>query len=410
MAIKTQPEDFVVEEELDSDFLAGVTAAVGPFALYEVRKRSLTTHELLDAMAKRLDVPVADLSAAGLKDKHALTTQHITLGIDANRRLPVQSIESPSFSARQLGFVPSAIGAHAIARNRFRLVIRGLTRRAIDEMHEAARRLMSEPADLQRGQARLRFTNYFGNQRFGSARAGQGFIAAHLVRGEFERALQLAIGVPHRKDLLRVKQFKQMVAEHWDSRRWSDVLKSLPKLPERAAIEHLARRPDDFRGAFAALPYFFQQLTVEAYQSILWNRIVTCLLVERLGEGGRLWVVDDTFSQLIFPEAEAIPADLRDLEVPLLGRKTALAEPWRSAATQVLHEEGLDVTDLRIPGLDKPWFGEVSRGVFAEADRLHLGNPQPDDSESKRRRLKVTTSFALPRGAYATVVLRAIGQ
>jgi len=410
MAIKTQAEDFIVEEELGADFLAGVAPAVGPFALYQVRKRSLTTHELLDALAKRLGLPVADLAAAGLKDKHAVTSQHITLRVDANRRLPPRSIESPSYSAQQLGFVPSAIDAQAIARNRFRLVIRGLTRRAIDLMHQAAQRLMMEPADLHRSGARLCITNYFGNQRFGSARAGQGFIAAHLVRGEFERALQLAISIPHRRDLLRVKQFKQMVAEQWDSHRWSDVLNSLPKLPERAAIEHLARKPGDFRGAFAALPYFFQQLTVEAYQSLLWNRMVTALLIDRLGEGGRLWVVDDSFGQLIFPEAEAIPADLRDLEVPLLGRKTVLAEPWKSAATQVLREEGLEIGDLRIPGLDRPWFGEVSRTVFAEAERFHMGIPQTDDSDSKRRRLKVTTSFALPRGAYATVVLRALGH
>jgi len=137
---------------------------------------------------------------------------------------------------------------------------------------------------------------------------------------------------------------------------------------------------------------------------------VTALLIDRLSEGGRLWVVDDSFGQLIFPEAEAIPADLRDLEVPLLGRKTVLAEPWKSAATQVLREEGLEIGDLRIPGLDRPWFGEVSRTVFAEAERFHMGIPQTDDSDSKRRRLKVTTSFALPRGAYATVVLRALGH
>ena len=47
------------------------------------------------------------------------------------------------------------------------------------------------------------------------------------------------------------------------------------------AVERLARKPDDFRSAFAALPYFFQQLCVEAYQSLLWNRIATLVGVGR---------------------------------------------------------------------------------------------------------------------------------
>src|SRR5688572_2208681 len=119
MAIKSVPEDFVVVEELTPASLGTIAAEVGPFLLYEVQKRSLTTHELLDALANRLHAPVSDLAAAGLKDKHALTTQHVTVRIDANRRLPPRSIEARSFTARQLGFVREAIDARAIACNRF---------------------------------------------------------------------------------------------------------------------------------------------------------------------------------------------------------------------------------------------------------------------------------------------------
>lgn len=409
MAIKQRPEDFVVQEELEPAFFEGVSPRPGAFALYELTKRNLTTHEALDALAKRLDVPVRDLAAAGLKDKQALTTQHITLRVDPNRRLPPRSLEAASFQARQVGFVPQAIDSQAIRGNRFRIVLRTLTRRAIDEVHEAAKRLMIAPADIGNGQARLQITNYYGNQRFGSARAGKGFIAAHLVRGEFEHALRLAVAVPHRKDLLRVKQFKQTVSEQWGN--WADALASLPKLPERAAIEHLARKPNDFRGAFAALPYFFQQLCVEAYQSLLWNRIATALLIDRLGDGGRLWVVDDRYGQLVFPEASAVPNDLLDLDLPVLGRRTALVEPWKTAGQRILEEEGLSSPSaLKIPGLDKPWFGEVPRRLFMLAERFAIEEPQPDEDQAKARRFKITAAFSLPRGGYATVLLRALGQ
>jgi tRNA pseudouridine13 synthase len=409
MAIKRQVEDFIVEETLDAGYLDAIDPERGPFALYRVEKVGLTTHEMLDALARNLHVPTRELAAAGLKDKQAVTTQHLTLRTDALHRPSPREIHSRSVSAQLVGFVDQAITSAAIDSNRFTIVIRTLTRRAIDDLHAAATRLMPEPADVQQGRARLRVTNYYGNQRFGSARAGQGFLAPHLIRGEFEQALRLAIGLPHRKDLLRVKNFKQAVAENWGD--WKAALRRLPRLPERAAIEHLARRPTDYRGAFAALPYFFQQLTIEAYQSLLWNGIATHLLIDRLGESGRLWVVDDKFGQIVFPEAQAMPDDLVDLELPVLGRRTELVPPWKDAAERVLAEEGLaDVSALKIPGLDKPWFGEVQRKLFMHAERFRVDEPEPDDEQTKARRFKVKTTFTLPRGGYATIVLRALGQ
>ncbi len=405
MAIKAEPEDFIVEEVLDPEWVDAVNVRPGPHALYAVRKRSLTTHELLDLLAGRLDLPVHDLSAAGLKDKHAVTTQHVTVRVDVHRPLPPKTIQADSYQARLLGYVRQAIDSQAIHRNHFQIIVRGLTRRAIDELHEASQRLTEPTAD-----ARLLVANYYGNQRFGSARAGQGFIAAHLVRSEFEQALKLAIGIPHRRDLHRVKILKQAAADHWENRNWKAALQEAPRIPERAALEHLARKPSDFRGAFAALPYFFQQLCVEAYQSLLWNRIATRLLTDRLGESGKLWVVDDKFGQLVFPERDAVPDDLRDLDLPVLGRKTELHEPWREAAGAVLAEEGITVDQLRIAGLDRPWFGEVPRRLFMIAERFTISEPEPDEMQEKARRFRVTTSFTLPRGGYATVVLRALGQ
>ncbi len=407
MAIKTQPDDFIVDEELGAQFLAGVSPQRGRFALYAVRKRSLTTHEMLDRLARRLKVPLESLAAAGLKDKQAVTTQHVTLRVDAGDRLPPELIEADGYSASLIGYVAEAIDSQAIARNRFRIVVRARGESAIGDMRDGAKRYArsNDPRSLS-------IVNYFGNQRFGSARAGQGFIAAHLVRGEFEQALKLAIATPHRKDERRVKAFKQRVADAWSSRNWKAANRDMPRVAERAATDHLIKKPDDFRGAFAALPYFFQQLCVEAYQSLLWNRIAATLLIDRLGDSGRLWVVDDTYGQLVFPEVDAVPADLRELDLPMMGRKSSLLEPWKAAAMRVLAEERLQgPASLRIPGMDKPWFGESPRLLFMQVEDFQIGPTKTDEMSSRNERgVKTTTTFTLPRGGYATVLLRALGQ
>ena len=44
---------------------------------------------------------------------------------------------------------------------------------------------------------------------------------------------------------------------------------------------------------------------------------------------------------------------------------------WASAASAVLEEEGITTKDLRIPGVERPWFAEVERQLFVEAEGFH---------------------------------------
>jgi tRNA(Glu) U13 pseudouridine synthase TruD len=102
--------------------------------------------------------------------------------------------------------------------------------------------------------------------------------------------------------------------------------------------------------------------------------------------------------------------ELIDLDLPLLARKTELREPWREAAEAVLKEEGIEVAQLEIPSVRRPFFGEEPRKLFFVAEDFQPGRPEHDESADDTRRKKRTVSFALPRGCYATVLLRALGQ
>ena len=70
MKLKSVPEDFVVEEITDF-----APDPAGRFFVYELHKRSLATMEALGILARRNGVPLKQLSAAGLKDKHGSTRQ-----------------------------------------------------------------------------------------------------------------------------------------------------------------------------------------------------------------------------------------------------------------------------------------------------------------------------------------------
>lgn len=70
MKHKVMPEDFVVEERIRLRFTPR-----GPWAVYRVRKRAVTTLSVQAQMARALGVPQSDIVFPALKDKDAVALQ-----------------------------------------------------------------------------------------------------------------------------------------------------------------------------------------------------------------------------------------------------------------------------------------------------------------------------------------------
>lgn len=382
MTIRRVPGDFRVREVLRPD------DGGGAFAVYELTKESLTTPEAVGKLAHALGVRPGDCAYAGLKDKHAITVQSVSVRLGGR---PLQDrVGEERWSAVRTGTRAEPLAARDIDHNLFEIVVRDLTMDACQQMQSLAQSLRSAEG--------LRTVNFFGEQRFGSARHGEGFAAAHLVRGEFEQALRLIIGTPHRKDSGVQRAFTRGLAAAWGD--WRRLAAELPKCPQRRSVELLAERaargagglvtPADFRDAFAALPYMLQELCVDAWQSWLWNCIV------EVGLAG---------------ESPSDPAERIALPSP----SATYQGVWLAASKRVMAEAGVGLNDLRIPGLRRPAFATAERAVWVEATHFEIGPPEADDLAPPRGkkappRFKRTVKFSLPSGAYATVVLRAIGQ
>lgn len=413
MTLRRQPSDFRVDEVLSPQTRQRLSSD-GAHAVYALEKTSLTTPDAVNRLARELGVRPDQIGYAGLKDKHAQTLQHVSVPIRTGTTPPEhitptersQASEETRWSAALVGRLDAPLSSKDIDANRFILIVRDLARETCDEMMRRARLLAIEGPD---GTTGLRIVNYFGAQRFGSARHGGGWIARALMAGDFEAALRLAIGTPARKDSGRLRELTRACARHWGD--WKKLLHAAPRLPESRPLEVLARASatPDFRKAFAALPGFLQALYLEAYQSHLWNRTAHELVREHTSPGSRGPLrSDDEFGEMIFPIADEIPESLRALEVPLLARKTILAQPWAGAARRVLEREGISTQDLRVPGVDRPFFGEAPRRFLIDAADVSISAPSPDPLSPKRFCCEAT--FSLPRGAYATVVMRALGQ
>jgi tRNA pseudouridine13 synthase len=401
--IKRHPEDFFVEEILAPDTASRIQTKTGAFAICLLTKRSLGTDEALESIARKLRMPPGRIGYVGLKDKHALTVQYVSIEQSCGGAAKVPAlVETPGWKLELAGQLDRGISAEDVSGNRFRITVRNLTRRQCEQM-TAARRLLSLPG--VRGGRTLCFANYFGTQRFGSARHGRGFAARRLIDGDFEEALKLLIAVPDRKDSRERKTVKRSIGASWGN--WASLARTLPPCPERTVIQTLSETAGDFRAGFSALPHFIKQITIEAYQSRLWNEVAGRVIARDCPPP--LIKAPSRFGDLLFPPTANVPPVLASVAIPLLSRETALQEPFGAVAVDVLAAEGISLENLRVPGLRTPYFGGADRLLFAEAHEFAIGPVETDESAENEGAFKRRLRFFLPRGSYATVLLAALG-
>lgn len=147
--LRVEAEDFVVEEELGF-----APDGEGSHALLRVRKRGANTEWVARQLAREARCRPHDVGFAGLKDRHAVTTQWFTVPL--GRRTP----DSWRGCGGE-GF--EVLEAHAHRRKLPRGALRG-------NRFELRLRDVSDPAALAAGLERIAregVPNYFGPQRFG---------------------------------------------------------------------------------------------------------------------------------------------------------------------------------------------------------------------------------------------------
>ncbi len=390
-----------MDERLAAHVANGLESRWSPeqqHAVYRLSKVGIGTREAIAQVARALNVPRHALSYAGMKDKHAATAQHISvraLNSDGAKALKPER-ESKEWRVRLLGWTAEALDSTAILCNEFALVVRGLNASAAAGMDGAA-------ATLTDGARGLMLVNYFGDQRFGSARHGQGFAAQPLIRGDFLSAIRLLVGTPSRKEHGRGREFTNLCDAHWGD--WALLARQLPACPERHPLERLATGATPAE-AFLALPKFLQGMCIEAFQSLLWNEIARRMVAS---QGPAAVSAADDFGPMHFPAPAKVPSEWRGLMIPLLSPHSELVSPWGVIAQQVLESFDTQLESLRVPGLDRPFFGEAPRTFLIHAEDFQMGPAQPDELGS-RGSLRRSVKFSLPRGAYATVVMRALGE
>jgi len=367
--IKECPEDFYVREIKHLEFEDG-----GRFAYFLLRKRNLSTLEVIRRVAKHLKVPESRVGFGGLKDKNSLSEQFISV----DRPKEIKELSEEDLSLEFLGYGNKPVSLGEIEGNYFEITIRRVGSKKVELVKERI------PFVKKYG-----FENYFGEQRFGSAAHAEEFILKHLLRNDYEGAVKEYL------TSMRDKRRKKALLRAWGN--WREFLKLMPQNSHlEVNLVKSIMRGKSFEKAFSELPKSIRLMFLFAYQSYLWNRYLSTFVVRYFKHCSvpflkwRLSFIkemnDETFKEI------------RDLEIPFLGTEfTPKSKKIGLIIKQVLEEEGIREEDLESRRAGIKLFKDGLRRAFVFPSGLRV-------LEEGKGYVKL--SFTLPAGSYATVLLR----
>jgi tRNA pseudouridine13 synthase len=378
--LKRTPDDFQVEE------LTDFAPHGGSFALYRLSKRSLGTPEVIAAVQRRWNIARGQISYGGLKDRHALATQYVTI-----QRGPRRTLKQAHFELAYLGQAARPFSPRDIAGNRFQIVVRDLSDSAVTRARHALHAVSCDG-----------LPNYFDDQRFGSLGESGEFVARAWCAGDWERAVWLALAEPNPHDRPADRTEKQALRGHWGD--WAACKAALPRSHRRSIVSFLADRPGDFRGAMARIQVDLRGLYIAAYQSFLWNRLL-CGWLSDICRPEQLVPLEIGTGPILF--YRGLDADQRRqlaTALPLPSARTRLEPgPVRALVDRVLREQGTELRQIRIKYPRDTFFAKGDRVATIMPDRLSH-TTTADDLYSGRQ--KLTLNFDLPRGCYATILIK----
>ena len=383
--LKTVPEDFQVFEEVDLPRKIG-----SPVIAYRFVKRGWNTVDALDRISRKFGVPVSTFSYGGKKDRHAVTEQVVTAPSGKD-----YSIEEKDFRLVKIGPVARAMEPGLILSNRFRIVLRS--------MHG------NEIPVLQRNIKKYReslFPNYFDQQRFGCVHPVDGLPGIRVLAGEYEKALRAAVCCYSGGEKGPEKRRRNRLFEIWGD--WK-ACREIARGPEIRIFELLQKESSSVNSGFekrvlAKALGFLPRENLSLYFSAAQSRIWNCMLRRKMELSGSTIRIKNGVDEPALRETAIGPEEAFSLTLPAEG--VNYSEEWNRIYHETLDELGIPSADFRTPLIERSFFSSYEREGLILA--RNLAPPEIEEDELYPGRKKATIEFALPRGAYGTILIKCL--
>lgn len=398
--IRTRYEDFYVEEIPESE-----PSGTGPNTWFLIEKVGRDTLEVVLDVARELHVDRKRMGFAGMKDKRAVTRQWLC--VSNSEVEDIEKLRDKLYKVDILKIMQNEkkLRIGQLVGNKFRLLIRDTEDPEKDS--EIANEILAELA--RRG-----VPNYYGWQRFGKKRSNTHLVGKALLENDLKKVVDTYIGNPYPEEPEHIKKPREL----YDAGKWEEAFEEMPrsmryeKMMLKTLLKEMKKKnvedidsleEHSYRRAISSLPKPLRRMFVHAYQSFLFNKAVSeraKLGIDKYVEGD---IIIDNEEHLVHEISDDIDERIKNFEVhptaPLFGSKVPLAGGELGKMEQkVIDEEGVTLEEFKVPKMPKLGSHGLRRAV-----RFKIW-----DASAKATDEGVLVEFSIPKGCYATAVLREI--
>ena len=393
--LRKDPEDFNVKEISNYP----PENKTGRFTIADVTATNWETNLLVRELSNWLHISRQRIGFAGTKDKRAKTTRlmsfyNVSTEDLSNVKIKNVDIENIFRSAR-----PVKIGN--LIGNSFDININNL---AQDVNSKELKDVVSK-INKYGG-----FPNFYGIQRFGIIRPITHVVGKYIVKGDFEKAVMTYIGNPIKGEDEESYELRKNLEKTHD---YAQALKTYPNNLnfEKAILNKLVVNPKDYVGGLKQLPKNLLTMFIYAYQSYLFNKILS----ERIRK--KLPINQAIVGDIILPIRKgAIDQNaiiVKDSNIEKVNKQIAKRKAVVSGVLfgsdsifsegkmgeiehKIIEKEKIDHRDFIIPEIPFISSSGSRRSLLAFVDNL----------DYKLKKDILNLKFDLQKGCYATSLLR----
>ncbi len=387
--IKNNNKDFIVKEILHPNFLKELSNQKNDthvFPIYEIEKRGMDSNHAVMVLKEKLGM---NFKIVGIKDAKATTTQYASSN-NNNKRIPKET-KIGEISLKLMGFSGKPIEKSILIGNRFRIQISNPKDNSKDNLSVFA----SEIGNVG---------NYYGLQRFGSERLVTHLIGRAILKKKFSEAIEILLTYTTRFDSKFSVEIREKLK---DIKNNPNLLKIIPKgmdIERKIAYEMTKGKEPIY--VLRSIPINIRRLFVQAFQSFIFNKTLSIAIENDFSI--TKCEKDDLCFEVI---DEIVLGKIRKFEnsnsskykkIPIIRLPGYAFQPGKNrfdkAVKEILHYENITAKDFFIKEMQElSEAGGFRQAVFIAKDFQYKTSANFTEVE-----------FAVPKGTYATTLLREI--
>ena len=386
--IKKNTEDFHVQEIINNIFLNQISpeqTTSNIFPVYEIRKKGMDSSHAVLTLRKKTGL---DLKIVGIKDAKATTIQYAS----SNTRKVIKNIDLGKIKLTLVGFSKKPIEKNNLVGNTFEIRIVEPKRDKLDNISQFL-------LDINR------LGNYYGLQRFGSERLVTHLVGKAILERKFDKATEILMTFTTKYDSKFSREIREKLR---DIKSNPNLLREIP--PGMDIEKNLAQailRGKDSISTLRTIPINIRRLFVQAFQAYLFNKTLSIAIRDDFSltvpEENDLCfdVFEDSliFGKIRKYEKEKL-TDSRMQRLPIIRLPGYSFQPGKNRFDKILKEfmkhENITAKDFFIKEMQ-----ELSEsGGFRQACYVCK------NFKYKREENSLLVGFSVPKGSYATILLR----